>query len=293
MQSINHPLDREGVPDAPNPAGIVGLEFVEYSTAKPQAFGSVLERMGFQPVARHRSREVVLYRQGAMNLVVNAHHGQDGEGVLSDEPVLSGVAFRVHDAERARQHVHEAGGWGLPSQAQTMELAIPAIRGPAGSRFYFVDRFDDFSIFDIDFRPIPTVDPNPTAIASMNYFGIVQYVGLGRARDWIAFYQSLLGFSLIPDHERFGVLPKGKLLRSPCASFLWQLVEPPEGAEEFDYPEELHRVGLGTRDVAQAVSALRSRGIEFVESSQLHALDRGALTRQLIGSVAFELVHRD
>ena len=29
--------------------------------------------MGFRPVARHRSREVLLYRQGDMNIIVNAH----------------------------------------------------------------------------------------------------------------------------------------------------------------------------------------------------------------------------
>ena len=65
--------NREAVPEMPNRAGIEGIEFIEYATSRPQALGQVLESMGFRPVARHRSREVVLYRQGGMNLVVNAH----------------------------------------------------------------------------------------------------------------------------------------------------------------------------------------------------------------------------
>ena len=51
-------LDREAVIDAPNPLGLAGIEFVEYTTPRPQALGQVLEQMGFRPVARHRSREV-------------------------------------------------------------------------------------------------------------------------------------------------------------------------------------------------------------------------------------------
>ena len=67
------PRDREAIGEVPNPLGLDGIEFIEYATSRPQALGQVLEAMGFRPVARHRSREVVLYRQGSMNLVVNAH----------------------------------------------------------------------------------------------------------------------------------------------------------------------------------------------------------------------------
>jgi 4-hydroxyphenylpyruvate dioxygenase len=59
-------VDREAVPEMPNRLGIAGIEFIEYATSRPQALGQVLENMGFRPVARHRSREVTLYRQGTM-----------------------------------------------------------------------------------------------------------------------------------------------------------------------------------------------------------------------------------
>jgi hypothetical protein len=57
-------------------------------------------------------------------------------------------------------------------------------------------------------------------------------------------------------------------------------------------PESLLRVGLGVADVPAAVVHLKSRGVEFIESAQLHPEDRGALTRNLLGSVSFELVHQ-
>ena len=88
--------DRESIGDAPNPLGLDGIEFIEYATTRPQALGQVLESMGFRPVARHRSREVLLYRQGDMNVVINAHVSARPNSVQpTDVPVIAAVARRA------------------------------------------------------------------------------------------------------------------------------------------------------------------------------------------------------
>jgi 4-hydroxyphenylpyruvate dioxygenase len=288
-----NPLHREAVPETPNRLGIDGIEFIEYTTSHPQALGQVLENMGFKPVARHRSREVTLYRQGGMNLVVNANP-EDARmsGAADGEPVISAVAFRVQDALKAHTRCIDLGAWTVPSHAQAMELHIPAIHGPGSTRFYFVDRWKEFSIYDIDFKPIPTVDQHPKSIADMSYFGVVQYIGVGRSADWLAYFENIFDFTFVPDDQRFGILPKGKLMKSPCGRFLWQLIEPEPWMDGDESPESLQRVGLGVADVGAAVKVLKGQGVEFVESSQLHPEDRGALTRGMLGSVSFELVHQ-
>ena len=288
-----NPLHREAVPETPNRLGIEGIEFIEYTTSHPQALGQVLENMGFKPVARHRSREVTLYRQGGMNLVVNANP-EDARmsGAADGEPVISAVAFRVQDALKAHTRCIDLGAWTVPSHAQAMELHIPAIHGPGSTRFYFVDRWKEFSIYDIDFKPIPTVDQHPKSIADMAYFGVVQFIGAGRSADWLAYFENIFDFAFVPDDQRFGILPKGKLMKSPCGQFLWQLIEPEPWMDGDESPESLQRIGLGVADVGAAVKALKAQGVEFVESSQLHPEDRGALTRGMLGSVSFELVHQ-
>jgi 4-hydroxyphenylpyruvate dioxygenase len=275
--------------DASNPIGLDGVEFIEYTTDKPQALGQVLEMMGFKPVARHRSREVTLYRQGEMNVVVNAHpadtHGEN-------QPSMSAIALRVRDARSAFAYAIERGAWAVPSSSEVMELNIPAIHGVGDSRIYFVDRYNEFSIYDVDFVPIPGVDAHPAATAGIHFFGAVQYIGSERSFDWVEFYESLLGFKLVPDEERFGIMPKGKLLNAPSVKagqgFMWQLVEP--DVMEIDSDEKLQRIGLGVPDVMAAVKALRSLGVEFVESNEVHAEARGAITKTYLGSVMFELV---
>src|SRR6187549_3987758 len=219
--------DREPLGDRSNPLGLDGIEFIEYATSKPQALGQVLEMMGFKPVARHRSREVLLYRQGDMNIVVNANPIDVKGTAHGDEaPVISAIALRVRDAREARRQVLERGAWEVPARAEVMELNIPAIHGAGGSRIYFVDRYRDFSIYDVDFSFIPSVERHPPATAGMHFFGVVQYIGPGRSYDWIEFYRELFGFELIPDEMRFGILPRGKLMRSPCNGFMLQLIEP-------------------------------------------------------------------
>ena len=286
---MNH--EREVPIDISNPLGLDGIEFVEYATSAPQALGQVLETMGFRPIARHRSREVLLYRQGDMNIIINAHVQELPRSLQpSETPRLAAICFRVRDARAAYHRALERGAWALPAKIEVMELNIPSIHGVGNSRIYFVDRYQDFSIYDVDFTRIPTVDPHPPALAGMHWFGIVQYIGGDRTNDWTEFYRELFGFAALPDQERFGILPKGRVLKSPCNRFYLQLIAPiPELLDE-DREEMLQRVAFGTPDVLAAVALLRQRGVEFVESAGVHTEPRGALTQARLGGVMFELV---
>lgn len=292
--------DREAILEAANPLGMEGIEFIEYATTKPQALGQVLEMMGFRLIARHRSREVMLYRQGGMNVIVNAHVPALIRGAApTDKPVLAAVALRVRDAAAAYHRALERGAWAVPSRVEVMELNIPAIHGVGTSRIYFVDRYDKFSIYDVDFVPLPTAsttDQQPPAVAGLNFFGVVQYIGNDRTEDWAEFYRELFGFTDLPAEQRFGILPKGRILRSPCPAasrFYIQLIEPEASVLDIEGDEGLQRVGLGCPDVLAAVSALTKRGVEFVESRGVHTETRGALTQTWMGGVSFELVHNE
>jgi 4-hydroxyphenylpyruvate dioxygenase len=275
---------QEPLPEPANPVGLDGIEFIEYATAQPQAFGALLQKMGFAAVARHRSREVMLYRQGAMNLIVNAH------GVSEPAPVLAAVALRVRDAGQAFQHSLDLGAWEMPTRAAAMELHIPGIHGVGDTLIYFVDRYRDFSIYDVDFVPLAGVEREPPALAGLHWFGVVQAILNERTADWLDFYRALFGFTVLPRGQYFGVLPKGTLLESPCHSFYLQLIEPPPGAEEVHWEEGLVRVGLGAPDIPAATRALRSRGIVFIDRGPVQPSDKGALTQVYLGGVTFELV---
>ncbi|HEX6157061.1 MAG TPA: 4-hydroxyphenylpyruvate dioxygenase, partial [Burkholderiales bacterium] len=111
-----------------------------------------------------------------------------------------------------------------------------------------------------------------------------------RTADWLEFYEHLLGFSVLPRGQYFGVLPKGTLLESPCHKFYLQLIEPPPGAEDVRWEEGLVRVGIGAPDVTAAVKELKSRGAVFVDRGAVQPSEKGALTQPYLGGVTFELV---
>lgn len=287
----NSAADREAMIGEANPLGLQGIEFIEYATSKPQALGQVLEKMGFRPVARHRSREVMLYRQGDINIIVNAH--ANGH-ILTEKPIIAAIALRVRDAAAAYHRTLELGAWAVPTHVQVMEVNIPGIHGVGTSRIYFVDRYREFSIYDVDFTPIPAVDQHPPAIAGLHFFGIVQYIGNYRTDDWTDFYRVLFGFTDLPASQRFGILPKGRILSSPgplASRFYIQLIEPEPSVLDIEDDECLQRIGLGTTDVLKAVTELSQRGAEFFESHSIQTGGRGALTKTWMGSLSFELVH--
>ena len=287
---------REDVGEVLNPLALQGIEFIEYATARPQSLGQSLEKLGFRPVARHRSREVLLYRQGGINIIVNAHRAPE-DPPMPEKASISAVALRVGDAAKAYRRVLALGAWPVPINVEVMELHIPAIHGVGASRIYFVDRCQDFSIYDVDFIPIAGADPHPPALAGLHLFGLVQYIAEDRMADWITFYGELFGFTELPSDVRFGVLPQGCVLASPCGTIYWQLIEPAPDLGDFGgfgrSEELLQRVAFGSSDVLATVTALKARGVEFVESSSASGVrsgESGALTRPSDQGPSFELV---
>ena len=128
----------------------------------------------------------------------------------------------------------------------------------------------------------------------MHFFGVVQYIGRDRTDDWSEFYGRLFGFQRLPSGTQFGILPAGTLLKSPgdaSSHFYLQLIEPDFATIAYDEEERFQRIGLGTRDVPAAVSHLRGQGVEFVETEHTRVTAQGAVTRNVLHTVSFELVH--
>ena len=149
-----------------NPLGTDGFEFVEYAAPDPVALGKVFEQLGFTAVARHRAKNVTLYRQGGINFIVNAEPDSFAQAFARVHgPSICAIAFRVRDAALAYKSAIEQGAWGVEAHPGPMELNIPAIKGIGDSLIYLVDRYPGngtgVSIYDIDFVPLAGVDQHP------------------------------------------------------------------------------------------------------------------------------------
>ena len=143
-----------------NPMGTDGFEFVEYTAPDVKALEKLFVSLGFTAVAKHRSKNVTLYRQGGINFIVNAEPDSFAQAFARVHgPSACAMAFRVADAAAAYKRALALGAKPFHNNVGPMELAIPAIEGIGGSLIYFVDRYGPSgSIYDVDFRWLPRVE---------------------------------------------------------------------------------------------------------------------------------------
>jgi 4-hydroxyphenylpyruvate dioxygenase len=179
-----------------NPMGLMGFEFVEFAAPLPNTLEPLFERLGFTLVARHRSKDVVLYRQGHINFIVN-REPHSGATYFAAEHGASacGLAFRVKDSHKAYARALALGAQPLEMPTGPMELRLPAIKGIGGAPLYLIDRFEDGkSIYDIDFEFIEGVDRHPFGHGLKVVDHLTHNVYRGRMAYWAAFYERLFGF---------------------------------------------------------------------------------------------------
>lgn len=127
-----------------NPMGLMGFEFVEFASPVAGVLEPLFEKMGFSLVAKHRSKDVLLYRQGDINFIVN-REPKSLAGFFAAEhgPSACALAFRVRDSHKAYNRALELGAQPVDVPTGPMELKLPAIKGIGGAPLYLIDRFDD------------------------------------------------------------------------------------------------------------------------------------------------------
>ena len=179
-----------------NPMGLMGFEFVEFAAPVANTLEPLFERMGFTLVARHRSKDVVLYRQGGINFIVNREpRSMAGYFAAEHGPSACGLAFRVKDSHLAYQRALDLGAQPIDIPTGPMELRLPAIKGIGGAPLYLIDRFEDGrSIYDIDFDFVDGVDRHPVGHGLKLVDHLTHNVYRGRMGYWAAFYERLFNF---------------------------------------------------------------------------------------------------
>ena len=258
-----------------NPMGLMGFEFVEFASPTPNTIEPVLELLGFTLVARHRSKDVVLYRQGGINFIVNREPGSAASYFAAEHgPSACGLAFRVKDAHKAYARALELGAQPLEIATGPMELRLPAIKGIGGAPLYLIDRFEDGkSIYDIDFEWLEGVDRHPKGHGFTVIDHLTHNVYRGRMAFWANFYTKLFNFREIRYFDIQGqhtgltskamTAPDG-LIRIPLNE------ESPKGSGQIEEylmafnGEGIQHIALFSDDLMASVDSLAMAGIPLM-----------------------------
>jgi 4-hydroxyphenylpyruvate dioxygenase len=179
-----------------NPMGLLGFEFVEFASPAPGVLEPLFEKLGFALVARHRSKDVLLYRQGDINFIVNREPRSPAAYFAAEHgPCACGMAFRVRDSHHAYNRALALGAQPIEIATGPMELRLPAIRGIGGAPLYLIDRFEDGkSIYDIDFAFVDGVARHPDGHGLKLIDHLTHNVYRGRMGYWANYYEKLFNF---------------------------------------------------------------------------------------------------
>ena len=270
-----------------NPMGTDGFEFVEYTAPDPKLLGALFQQLGFKAVARHRSKDVTLYRQGEINFIVNAEKDSFAQSFARVHgPSACAMAFRVRDANAAYERALSLGAEPNEQQHGQMELQIPAIKGIGGCPVYLVDRYGGPSIYDVDFVPL---GDNTDSLGARDGgrqevehkgFGLTYIdhlthnVHRGRMKVWSSYYEKLFNFREIRYFDIEGKLTglKSQAMTSPCGQIRIPINESSDDKsqiEEFLHVyngEGIQHIALGTDDIIATVEGMRANGVKFLDT---------------------------
>lgn len=264
--------------DTQNPLGTDGFDFVEFTAPTPEGIEqlhSLFTLLGFTAVAKHRSKDVTLFRQGDINFLVNAtpythfHHFAQAHG-----PSACAMGWRVHNAPAALRHAVSRGAHLFDAPHDYMELKMPAIYGIGSSVLYLSDLYGDRSIFDVDFRYFDDVDPHPVGVGLHTIDHLTHNVSQGNMDVWAGFYENIANFKEIRYFDIEGKLTGlfSRAMTSPCGKIRIPINESADEnsqIEEFirEYRGEgIQHIALATDDIYTTVRKLSDRGVVFMNT---------------------------
>ena len=272
---------------AENPMGTDGFEFIEYAAPDPAAMAALFERMGFKAIARHRRKNVTLYRQGGINFIINAEPNSFAQRFARlHGPSICAIAFRVQDAAQAYHRALEMGAWGFEGNSGPGELNIPGIKGIGDSVIYFIDRWrgksgaqegeiGNIGFYDVDFEPLPGAQLYPQGHGLVNIDHLTHNVHRGRMDEWAGFYERLFNFRQARYFDIEGQVTgvKSKAMVSPCGKIRIPINE--EGNERQGQIQEylvayhgegIQHVALGSSNIHATVDAHRAAGVRLLDT---------------------------
>lgn len=262
-----------GGPPLPAPPVLDGFEFLEFAVdeAGGAALAGFLRTLGFRHAGTHRSKAVQLFRQGRVNLVLNAEpDSAAAEHFHMHGPSVCAMALRVDDTARtlARAAALLCPAW--QESTGPGERRLPALRAPDGTMIHLVEPDPNGrSIWEDDFNlsaPDAGAGDAPAGILDIDH--VAQALPSGRMDSFVLFYRALLG--LIPEGLHELPDPFG-LIRSRAMTSADGSVRLPLNISESGKTATgrfvsayagagVHHIAFACADIARSVGAVRAAG---------------------------------
>ncbi|CAM5773825.1 4-hydroxyphenylpyruvate dioxygenase [Bosea minatitlanensis] len=271
MGPFPHDAPKATISEA-NPAGTDGFEFVEFAHPEPEKLDILFRRMGFAPVARHRSRDITLYRQGDINYLLNREPDSHASRfVAAHGPCAPAMAWRVVDAQQALKRALALGAEAYAGPGKSLD--VPAVIGIGGSLLYFVDRYGEAgSAYDAEFEWLGEPDPKPEGFGFFYLDHLTHNVVRGNMDTWYKFYHDTFNFREIRYFDIAGKMTglTSRALTSPDGKIRIPINESADDRSQIEEylreykGEGIQHIAIATNDIYAGTDAIAAAGLEFM-----------------------------
>ncbi len=256
-----------------NPVGLDGMEFMEYAGPDAGHFRKLFETIGMTPIAKHKSKNVTLYRQNDINFLLNEEAGSfAAEFSLQHGPSVCSTGFRVKDAEQAFAAAVERGAKPY-TEDNKKTLPWPTIYGIGDSLVYFVDKYGEKgSPYDDEFD-YTSENKSPKGFGFLLIDHMTNNVPKGELDLWAKFYEDVFNFKEIRFFDIKGATTGllSRAMRSPCGKITIPINEPTEDKSQIqEYLNEykgsgIQHIALLTEDICSSVKTVKDNGIPTLD----------------------------
>ena len=255
-----------------NPAGTDGFEFVEFAHPEPEVLDRVFRQMGFEPVARHKTKAITLYRQGDINYLLNAEPDSHAARFVAEHgPCAPSMAWRVVDAQVALKRALDLGATEYTGSDKSLD--VPAVVGIGGSLLYLVDRYGPgVTCYAEEYDWLGAVNPRPEGFGFYYLDHLTHNVIRGNMDTWYRFYADTFKFREIRffdiQGKQTGLVSRA--LTSPDGKIRIPINESTDDKSQIEEyirrykGEGIQHIAVGTEDIYGATDRIAEAGMRFM-----------------------------
>ena len=247
---------------------IQGFGFIEYASKKADQLDTLFRRMGFSAIKKHKTKPMVLYRQGSIDFIINNSKDSFAENFTTEHgPCANGFSIIFDDAQAALKHALDNG-----SETIKGDLDFPAVKGIGGAVLYLIDKESYASLLNNDFENIAGMNQQPTGFGLTFIDHLTHNVYYGEMEKWGQYYVDLFQFEQIRYFDIKGSKTglTSKAMRSPNGSVKIPLNESPDAKSQInEYIEEykgegIQHIALYTENIYETIESIKASGVEFL-----------------------------
>jgi 4-hydroxyphenylpyruvate dioxygenase len=276
------------IPKMPPRSECLGVEFIEFAVDDRTAdeLARFIAGLGFRNVARHKSKAVSRWAQGAINLVINKEkEGFAHSHYITHGPSVCAIGLKVDSAAATLDRAEKLRDTPFRQKVGPGELEIPAVRGMGGSLLYFLDPTSKLAkVWDVEFEPLPVGKSTDAGLSVIDH--ISQSMHYEDMLSWLLFYTSLLDVRKTPQVD---ITDPGGIVRSQVVETMNGMLRIALNASQSPRTQSsrflneyfgsgVQHIAFATDDILATAARLKANGVETLRIPENYYDDLEART---------------